>query len=125
MSTCALYSRIGSVLLAGILMGQVATAQQVSGSISGVVQDAQGAVVPNARVVLINQTQGTTAMQVITGLEGSFVFTPLLPSTYTVSVEAAGFKKYSKTDIVLFANDRMGLPPITLDVGSASESVTI
>ena len=32
--------------------------QQSSGSISGVVQDSQGAVIPNAKVVLINQAQG-------------------------------------------------------------------
>ena len=32
--------------------------QQSSGSISGVVQDSQGGVVPNANVVLINQAQG-------------------------------------------------------------------
>ena len=89
------------------------------------VQDAQGAVVPNARITLVNQTQGVTAMSQTTGPEGTFVFTPLLPATYTVTVEAAGFKKYSKTEIVLFANDRMGLPPISLEVGSATESVTI
>ena len=118
-------SKVVSVMFALLFLAGIAAAQQVSGSMSGVVQDAQGAVVPNAKVTLINQTQGVTAMTATTGAEGTFVFTPLLPATYTVTVEAAGFKKYSKTEIVLFANDRMGLPPISLEVGSATESVTV
>src|SRR5204863_6560404 len=36
-----------------------------------------------------------------------------------------GFKTYKKTDVKLFVNDRMGLPPIVLEVGSQSESVTV
>ena len=103
----------------------VARAQQISGSITGVVQDPQARVVPNARVMLINQSQGVTAMQMITSPEGTFVFTPLLPATYTVTVEAPGFKKYSRTDIPLDANQRLGLPPIALEVGSPTEAITV
>ena len=36
-------------------------AQNTSGSITGVVQDASGAVIPGAQVTLINQEQGVTA----------------------------------------------------------------
>jgi ABC-type antimicrobial peptide transport system permease subunit len=38
-------------------------------------------------------------------------------------VEAAGFKKYTQTGIVLNVNDKLGLPPITLEIGAAAESV--
>jgi Carboxypeptidase regulatory-like domain len=115
----------GAVLLALSVFAGLAPAQQVSGSITGVVQDPQAQVVPNARVMLINQAQGVTAMQAVTSQEGTFVFTPLLPAQYTVTVEAAGFKRYSRTDISLDANQRLGIPPIALEVGSPTEAITV
>jgi hypothetical protein len=49
----------------------------------------------------------------------------VLPGTYTVSVEAMGFKKYLQSGIVLDVNTKLGLPPIGLAVGAAGESVTV
>ena len=83
-----------------------AAAQQTSGSISGVVQDSQGAVIPGADVVLINQSQGAAVRQLVSGDDGSFVFTSVPPGTYSVSVELAGFKKYVQQDIILNAQSR-------------------
>src|SRR5438874_3387950 len=100
-------------------------AQNTSGSITGVVQDASGAVIPGAQVTLINQEQGVTARDTITNEAGIYLFSALPAATYTVSVELPGFKTYKKTDVKLFVNDRMGLPPIVLEVGSQSESVTV
>jgi len=99
-------------------------AQQTSGMISGMVKDAQGAVIPGAKVTLIDQNQSASRDQTAGG-EGLFAFTPLPPSTYTVVVEAAGFKKYEKKDIVLFANDRVGLTDINLEVGALTETVLV
>jgi hypothetical protein len=111
------------LLLAGFsIQAQTTTA----GSISGQVQDSQGAVVPNAKVTLINEAQGGgSARELTTGPEGTYVFSPVLPGTYTLTVEAAGFKKYNQAGIVLNASDKLGLAPIALEVGAASESVTI
>src|SRR5690242_3904913 len=102
-----------------------AWAQQSFGSISGVVQDSQGAVVPNAKVELTNEAQGAIVRQLTTSSEGTFVITPLPPATYSLSVEAAGFKRYFKREITLFAQDRIGLPPIVLEIGTANEAVTV
>jgi hypothetical protein len=102
-----------------------ASAQLSSGQISGVVQDAQGGVIPGATVIVINQAQGVKAREVVTSADGTFVVTPLPPSTYTVSVEVQGFKKYVKTDITLYAQDRIGLPPIVLEIGGIGETVTV
>src|SRR5215471_1195308 len=108
---------IVAVVMSG-LFSQLATAQQSSGSISGVVQDSQGAVVPGAKVTLLNQAQGAVARELETTAEGYFFFTPVSPGTYTVSVEASGFKKYVKTNVTLYAQDRVGLPPIVLELGA-------
>ena len=60
-----------------------------------------------------------------TNTEGAFVFSPVLPGTYTLTVEVSGFKKYNQSNIVLDVSDRLGLPPIALEVGSTGESVTV
>src|SRR5437867_5122689 len=100
-------------------------AQNTSGSITGVVQDATGAVIPGAQVKLINQEQGVTARETISNEAGIYLFSALSAATYTVTVELPGFKIYKKTDVKLFVNDRLGLPPIVLEVGSQGESVTV
>jgi hypothetical protein len=100
-------------------------AQNTSGSITGVVQDASGAVIPGATITLINQEQGQTARTTVTNEAGIFLFSALPAATYTVTAELPGFKTYKKTDNKLFVNDKMGLPPIVLEVGAQGESVTV
>src|SRR4051812_12967249 len=101
-------------------------AQSNAASISGLVQDAQGAVVPNAKVTLTNEEQGAaSARQIATNSEGTFVFSPVLPGQYTIAVEASGFKKYTQSHVTLNVNDRLGVPTIALEVGSTGESVTV
>ncbi|PWU05744.1 MAG: hypothetical protein C5B51_13890, partial [Terriglobia bacterium] len=114
-----------AVACALILFAAPARAQQSFGSIGGLVQDGQGAVVPSAKVVLTNQDQGAVAREVITSAEGTFDITPLPPATYSLAIEAPGFKRFIKRDIKVFAQDRIGLPPIVLEIGQASESVTV
>src|SRR5437870_11718808 len=52
-------------------------AQNTSGSITGVVQDATGAVIPGATVSLINQEQGTAARTTVTNEAGNYLFSAL------------------------------------------------
>src|SRR5260370_6985851 len=113
------------VIGALLLYGTTAYGQQSFGSISGVVQDGQGAVVPNAKVELTNVAQGAVFRGLTTSAEGTFAITPLPPATYSLAVEAQGFKRYVKNEIKLFAQDRIGLPPIVLELGSVSEAVTV
>ena len=77
-----------------------ATAQATWGAINGYVTDPSGAAVPGATV---------KAKEVATGIEtsatsdsqGFFNFTHLNPGTYTVSVEAQGFKGFTQENVVL------------------------
>ncbi|MBL8208803.1 MAG: carboxypeptidase regulatory-like domain-containing protein, partial [Blastocatellia bacterium] len=60
-----------------------------------------------------------------TDKEGRFVFPTLPPGTYKLSIEAGGFKRLERTGIVLVANDKLTLGDLGLEVGAASETVTV
>ena len=77
-------------VLCCLLLAVAMQAQQVPSSISGTVKDKQGAVVPGAKVTLINQVESGQREQT-SSPEGNFTFAELPPSTYTVTVEATGF----------------------------------
>ena len=112
------------LLICVLLCACAAFAQQVSGSINGIVKDAQQASIANAKVTLNNPQMGTTR-EIKTATDGSFVFTQVQPGTYNLAVESAGFKKYDQTDVRVFANDRIALGDIVLAVGTLNETVTV
>jgi len=108
-----------------MMMTMSAWGQQTSATLTGTVKDAQGAVIPGATVTLINQAQGAVVRKLTTEADGSFVITPLQPGSYTINIEANGFKKYEQKDIRLFANDRTALPNLVLEIGAVTETVTV
>jgi hypothetical protein len=121
-----LIPRCASALLAFAAIASVAPlkAQQISGSILGTVKDSQGGAISGAKVTLKNQERADIRQQ-NTGTDGAFVFTPVQPGTYSVSIEASGFKKSEQTDLKVFATDRINLGEITLEVGTLTETVTV
>lgn len=101
-----------------------ASAQGLTGQISGSVTDANGAVVANATLKLTSVQTGQ--MRSITSNEdGRFVFPELLPGSYKLNIEASGFKKYEQPDLVVSAAERVTLPAIALQTGQVSETVTV
>ena len=98
-------------------------AQFDSGQISGFVRDPSGAVVPRAVVVATNA--GTNEpRRTVTNSDGYYIFPQLAVGTYTLAVEAAGFKRYVKTAIALNAEAKVS-SDVELTVGAASESVEV
>jgi hypothetical protein len=112
-----------TLLLLALSTGAV-LAQTTSGSIAGNVADPNGAAVSGATVVLTDESRAFS-QTATTDSEGRFVFPTLAPSTYKLSVEGKGFKKLERTSILLVANDKLSLGDLKLDVGQASETVTI
>src|SRR5436305_6130334 len=82
-------------LSTGLCFGQTQTAR-----LQGVVHDASGAIVPNAKVIAVNN-QTRDANDATTNASGLYVLPALRPGVYTLSVEAAGFSKTTVTDIEL------------------------
>jgi Carboxypeptidase regulatory-like domain len=101
-----------------------ANAQGLTGQISGTITDANGAVVANAALKVTNLQIGQTRLTT-SSAEGRFVIPELLPGTYTLTIEASGFKKFEQPDVVVSAAERVTLPAISLQVGGVGETVIV
>ena len=105
-------------LAAASAYSQVSTA-----TITGVVQDAAGAVIPGAAIV-VTQTQTNSKVQATSNERGAF-FLPALPvGPYSMSVTAKGFSSYVRSNIVLTVGQVASFE-VPLAVGATSETVTI
>src|SRR5262245_24575528 len=97
---------------------------QDSGSVSGVIADSSGQVIPGATVTLTHE--GTGAARTATSdSRGAFVFAAVRPGSYTVKVELAGFRTVERRGNVLNANGALSLGNLGLEVGAVSEVVTV
>jgi hypothetical protein len=97
-------------------------AQALSG-ITGVVTDATGAVVPNARVTVTNTATGVSSHSV-TSSSGTYTITDLIPGTYTVQIELEGFQT-SVHNGVLVEVGRQSTVNATLATGSVTQTVEV
>jgi hypothetical protein len=97
---------------------------QTTATISGTVFDANGSVVANASVTLRNEAT-SEKRDTVTNSDGVFVFPALNVGTYTVKIQAKGFKTLSQTGIVLNAADSRKLTGLNLAVGGAQETITV
>jgi hypothetical protein len=111
-------------LLFALLLPAMSLAQNTSCSLAGTVKDAAGALVPNAKVTLTGEQNGFVRT-VNTTSEGFFSFPDLTPATFTLAVEASGFKAYRETGILINADEQRSLGDLRLQVGRATESITI
>src|SRR5947207_5857222 len=82
----------------------ISYAQNVTGSIGGVVRDPSGAVVPGATVRATNT--GTSAtFQAASNSEGQYAIRTIPIGEYKMEVEASGFKKFETTGIRLLVDE--------------------
>src|SRR5687767_5635373 len=111
------------VLMLTIVAGQGAHGQTVVGRISGTVQDANGAGVPNASIKVINTANNSE--RTATSDDGGFYTVTNLPAgTYTVEAEAKGYKKALVSGQSVTADARLTVD-LKLEVGEVSETVEI
>ncbi len=92
---------VALILLLLISFTTIAISQaSYTAQVRGTVTDASGAVVPKANVSITDQ--GTNiAKTMVTDEGGTYIFTALRPSTYTIKVEATGFQTVVQNDVVL------------------------
>jgi hypothetical protein len=110
--------------VAGFLLAGGLAAQDISGTIEGVVADPSGAPVPNAKVTVTNVDRNQVVRTVTTDMGGNYS-APLIPvGNYAVKVEASGFKVADRAAIMLNARDDLKIN-IPLEVGAVTESVEV
>src|ERR1019366_8701888 len=91
-----------------LLVCACSMAQTVTGSLVGIVVDPAGSVVPDVKIQLTNQ--GTSATSAATAdSSGLFRFPNLLPATYSVTVQAKGFKTRVVKDIMVGLSENRDL----------------
>ncbi|HTM47728.1 MAG TPA: carboxypeptidase-like regulatory domain-containing protein [Bryobacteraceae bacterium] len=98
-------------------------AQTNSGTILGTVRDSQDAAITSATVTVTNVNTGVSATASVTQA-GQYTVPYLIPGEYSVSAEAAGFKKTTRVGLQLRVSDQLVID-IRLDVGAVTESVTV
>lgn len=104
-----------------LLAGSPALAQ--TSTISGVVTDTGGGVVPGADVVVKHNATGVTT-SAVTNAEGAFSFPGVQTGTYTVTVSLQGFKTFVANDVVLTSGVPASVKAV-LEVGGLAETVTV
>lgn len=98
-------------------------AQRTTASISGVVSDPSGAVIPGARVTVV-ETSTNIATTAQGNAQGFYMLSNLGPGSYRLHVEAPGFQGYEQTGIVI----QVGQPrvvDIAMRIGSANQQITV
>src|SRR5215470_20101055 len=106
-----------------LLSGHLILAQVTTGTISGVAQDASGAVIPGVSVTVRN-ADTRTARTVITDERGRYIAPDLPLGNYEVEGQLAGFQTEVRKGITLTVG-REAVVNLALQVGQLSDKVTI
>jgi hypothetical protein len=128
MSRATLRSGVLGSTLAGLaiiccLAPPEASAQAVSGTILGTVKDTTGAVVPGATVTVANVNTGFSR-SLVTDQHGEYNAPSIPTGTYSVTAEITGFKKVSKTNVLVGVDQRVRID-VGLELGAMEEIVEI
>src|SRR4051794_19354274 len=110
------------VLLA-VLGISLSFAQLNRGTLTGIIADPSGAVVPGVKVTAIHVETGTSS-NAVASEGGSYTIPALQIGVYRMEFEAAGFKKIIRNQVELAAGATLR-QDVTLEIGSVGESVQV
>ncbi|MCX6633412.1 MAG: TonB-dependent receptor, partial [Candidatus Solibacter sp.] len=114
------------VLLLTVLVLTLTTmayAQRDMGTITGTITDAQGGVVPNAKITITEVATGLK-YDVQSSSDGTYVRPALKAGTYSITAVATGFRRVEQQNIVITGGDRVGVN-LTLTVGDVTQAVEV
>jgi hypothetical protein len=100
-----------------------AEAQLLYGGLVGTVTDANGAVVPGARVTIVN-TDTNLTRETTTDGQGAYSFVNVLAGPYDVKVALEGFREAVRSRVPVTVS-QISRVDLTLQVGALSETVTV
>jgi carboxypeptidase family protein len=114
-------AKIAVVLACTVLLPAEAFAQ---GSITGVVRDTSGAVMPGVTVEASSPALIEKTRETVTDTAGLYRIVDLRPGTYTVTFSLAGFNAVKRDGIEISGSATLTIP-IELRVGELQETVTV
>jgi hypothetical protein len=118
--------RMRSLLVLVVLVlctGYPVFAQMETATLSGVIQDPKGAVVPDVEVTATRIETGTAVTTKSNGA-GIYFFTGLMPGHYHLMIHKPGFKEIAIKEFQLNVQDKLE-QNFSLEIGSVSETVTV
>ncbi len=98
-------------------------AQEFRGTITGIISDSTGAVIPGAAITVTEVKTGSLHKTTSDGA-GQYNVPFLLPGQYTIEAEAPGFNRIARNNINIQAGDHPTIN-LTLVVGSSAQTVTV
>jgi hypothetical protein len=113
--------RLGLVALLLTALAGTSAAQTLSGTITGTVSDAQGAVLPGVTVTL---TGRTGSQSTVSDDSGVFRFVGLNPGPYSIRAELTGFRTYEEQNLDLAIGRTITLR-VGLQLGTVAETVEV
>ena len=114
---------VSCLLGAGFCLAALLPGQSFVGGLRGTVLDGAGAAVPAAKVTLVDEAQGLQRATLATQ-EGEFAFSQVVPATYTLRVEAPGFRPFERNGIVVATQQFITLN-VQLELGQVTETVNV
>jgi len=124
------HGRLWSVLVAlgafcafFVLLSPPALAQGAAGSVSGVVRDTSGAVVPGASVTITNTATGVTT-RTETNNEGLYFFPYVQPGVYDLTASRPGFQTVKKPGMTVNVTEHVQVS-FDLKVGNVGQTVEV
>jgi len=111
------------LVVLSLLTGIPVFAQMETATLSGVIQDPKGAIVPDVEVVATRIETGTFITSKTNGA-GIYFFTGLVPGHYHLTVRKPGFKEIAIKEFELHVQDKLE-QNFSLEIGSVSETVTV
>ena len=109
--------------LAAMICCPPLNAQTSYGGISGVVLDPSAAAIADAEVTLTNTATGEKQVQ-RTSPDGLYEFVNLKPFTYKIDVEKTGFKRISRSDVIVQVDQKVRID-LTMQLGEVSQTVEV
>ncbi len=104
-----------------LLLPSLVHAQEYRGTITGQLTDPRGNLIPNAAITAVSNDQTYTAKS---DSKGDYSIPFVQPGTYTVTVEAAGFRKEVQPGVILDVSAKLSVN-FALSVGSVNEAVDV
>ncbi|HYO81537.1 MAG TPA: carboxypeptidase-like regulatory domain-containing protein, partial [Bryobacteraceae bacterium] len=112
------------LMLLGVVVASCCAAQSVTGALGGSILDTSDAAIVGASVRLTSVATGAERTTV-TADTGRFYFGSLQPGEYTLTIEAQGFRRVSRTQINVSAAETVSIGDIRLELGQVAESVQV